>query len=364
MKKLIALLFLFGLTALVCSHVSAESSGGSLKPAELKEFSDLRAVVLRQNGTSLESMDLRECFQTLLTATFDTNTVWPAKSRMPEKFNPAEIIEMGRDPGLGIRRLQIAGVTGSGVRVAIIDQPLLRDHEEYAGKVKKYTAVDCEDVMPQMHGAAVASLLVGERCGTAPGADLYYWAEPSWKRDYAYRTEALKQIIAFNRNRPIGERIRVVSVSIGYNNDFKNLDMWKEALVEAKKSGLIVIHCGQDISGAGCPLYRDVNDPGSYRICYYAGSSKREIPPNYLYLPIDNRTSAGFEGKKDYVFWSRGGLSWGPPYLAGVIALALQKRPELSEDLIFELLRETGDPLNKGRLIDPGSFLEKAWKMK
>lgn len=157
------------------------------------------------------------------TATFDTRTRWPAAARMPSVFDPARTLKVGKGPGLGIRSLHAQGITGKGVRVAIIDQPLLLDHEDYAGKIEQYTAIDVAGVAPQMHGAAVASLLVGERCGVAPGASLLFWAEPSWKGDYAHRTEALRQIIAFNAEKPLEERIRVVSISIGFRKDFANM---------------------------------------------------------------------------------------------------------------------------------------------
>ncbi|HPD01418.1 MAG TPA: peptidase S8, partial [Acetivibrio sp.] len=82
-------------------------------------------------GRSIKDLDLTGEYDTLLKVTFDTRTEWPSKDKLPKEFNPQEIIEIGKDPGLGIRDLHNQGITGQGVNVAIIDQPLLLGHKEY-----------------------------------------------------------------------------------------------------------------------------------------------------------------------------------------------------------------------------------------
>lgn len=328
-------------------------------PFDLEMFDDLRGIVLKNEGGSLVEMDLSNKLEILKTCTFDTFTQWPSKDRMPKGFNPDEIIVKAQNPGLGIRSLHKQGIRGEGIKVAIIDQPLLLTHCEYKDKVSKYMMIDCETAPPQMHGASVASLLVGNNCGVAPGASLFYWAEPSWKRDYKQRTEALRQIINYNESKPDGEKIRVVSVSIGFNEDFRNLDLWKKTLDEAKKKNLIVIHCSMDMYGVGCPSDKDPDDASNYNICFFAAKGKNRIPARFIYVPIDNRTTASYEGDEGYVFWGRGGLSWGAPYLAGVIALGLQVDGTLTEEEIFGFLRDTGTPFNRGVIVNPVKFIGK-----
>ena len=92
-----------------------------------------------------------------------------------------QIVEAGRNPGLGVRALHAQGVTGKGVAVAIIDQNLAgTDHPEYRGKVAKYQDVGTGNGADSgtMHGPAVLSLLVGAQAGTAPDAVVYYAAAP------------------------------------------------------------------------------------------------------------------------------------------------------------------------------------------
>jgi hypothetical protein len=112
-------------------------------------------------GISLASADLRDKGDVLTRVTFDTRTVWPPKGRHPPGFDPQLIVEHGKNPGLGVRGLRRQGVTGKGVLVAIIDQPLLRGHSECKGEVAGYTPIDCAEMPPQLRGAAVARLRVG-----------------------------------------------------------------------------------------------------------------------------------------------------------------------------------------------------------
>lgn len=79
-------------------------------------------------GSDLSQMDLLDQLDLLLTLSFDNETKWPGKERLPEGFDPAALLEAGKEPGLGIGELQSQGFTGAGVVVAYVDQGLLLDH--------------------------------------------------------------------------------------------------------------------------------------------------------------------------------------------------------------------------------------------
>jgi hypothetical protein len=96
------------------------------------------------------NVDLRR--SDLEKTTFDHFTVWPEREYLPPGFDPDRVMEIGKDPGLGIRELGSAGIDGTGVKVAIIDQPLLRNHEEYIDNIQSYNEVETEPAGPQMHG--------------------------------------------------------------------------------------------------------------------------------------------------------------------------------------------------------------------
>lgn len=221
----------------------------SRAPVGLHE--DLRQIILRRKGKDLTRLDLSTV--DLTKTTFDSFTQWPPTERLPKGFDPVKIMERGKYPGLGVKQLHNQGITGKGVHVAIIDQPLIPDHIEYQDRLSSYIKIQTGKAGPQMHGPAVASLLVGKTCGVAPAAYLHYWAEPSWKRDYQYRCAALEQIIEYNKEKTPSERIRVVSVSKGFSRDEPNLDRWKDLLDEAKRNGIYVIHCSKNMFGVRCP---------------------------------------------------------------------------------------------------------------
>ncbi len=327
----------------------------------LKPNDDLRAQVLRWLNVDLAGADLRKFGDVLPQTQFDTDTPWPPAERLPEGFDPAAILERCKNPGLGIRALHAQGLRGEGVHVAIIDQPLLRDHPEYTGQIAAYKTIDCADVEPQMHGPAVASLLVGNTCGVAPRARLHFWAEPSWKRDYQQRTQALREIIAYNKMCPKAERIRVVSVSIGFNPKFKNLELWKAALKDAAEAGVGVVHCSGNIFGAGCDLRSSLDQAASYQLCAFARqiSGQRDWLADRVCAPIDNRTVAGPDHARQYTFFPQGGLSWAAPYLAGVLAIGYQIDPDAKPEDLAKLLHSTATPFaDGGRLVNPSAFVD------
>ena len=50
-------------------------------------------------------------------------------------------MEIGKNPGLNIRKLHKEGLTGKGIGIAIIDQNLLVDHSEYKDQLRMYEEI-------------------------------------------------------------------------------------------------------------------------------------------------------------------------------------------------------------------------------
>ena len=92
-------------------------------------------------------------------------------------------MEWGKNSGLGILQLRAQGVTGQGVNAAVIDGPLLTEHQEYADRLQLYEEINILDPKWEAapHGSAVASLALGKTVGVAPEANLYYVA--MWPSD-------------------------------------------------------------------------------------------------------------------------------------------------------------------------------------
>jgi hypothetical protein len=306
-------------------------------------------------GVSLAALDLRGEAEELARLSFNTATVWPEASRLPAGFDPQALLEQGRNPGLGVRGLHAKGLDGRGIGLAIIDQPLVRDHREYAGRMVRYEEVGVEGFPPQMHGPAVASIAVGKRCGVAPGAALHYSAIPMWSwRSCAPYREVIESILTHNRGATGEQRIRVVSISAGRFSQWEDYADWQEALAEAAAQGVLVITCDADWLQYGT-LQRlesaDPDDPAAHV------PSRYWAPDDALDVPAANRTIAGPEGPEAYTYDRIGGRSWAAPYLAGLAALAFQVNPELDPAAIVGLWQETATKTDVGPVVTPTGFL-------
>ncbi len=56
-------------------------------------------------GQDLSDQDFKDQLDLLLTLSFDKETIWPPQERMPENFASKALLELGKEPGLGIREL-------------------------------------------------------------------------------------------------------------------------------------------------------------------------------------------------------------------------------------------------------------------
>jgi len=301
---------------------------------------------------------------------FNLETSWPENLEKEAR----KILEEAKDPGLGVRRLHQQGITGRGVNVAVIDQPHPYKHPEYKGKFPHYGDYGTGR-KTSMHGPAVSSLLVGESCGTAPGARLYYIAVASWNRDAKEYSDALGRILEYNKSLPEGEKIRVVSVSAapsGPGSPFeKNKKMWEEKCARAEEEGVMVLDCTTHRGFIGPCFYNptdrtdqaDRSDPALYTPGW-PGKGEMHFPGKIL-APSSRRTTAEEKekGEEGYIYWGRGGLSWSIPYVAGVLAMGWQIRPDLSPDTMKSLLFESAHVTPSGdRIIHPREFISQVKK--
>jgi hypothetical protein len=77
---------------------------------------------------TLNETDRQTLFNAFPNVSFNSDTVWPED--LPDRCDPEALLELGKNPGLGVRSLHAEGITGAGVSIAIIDQPLLTSHVE------------------------------------------------------------------------------------------------------------------------------------------------------------------------------------------------------------------------------------------
>lgn len=307
-------------------------------------------------GSDLTNFDLSNNFTELMYADFDDNTQWPLI--LPEDFNPKLISEAGKNPGLGIRELHNRGITGKGIGLAIIDQPLLVNHVEYQKQLKLYEEIHVtKDCLAQMHGPAVASIAVGKTVGVAPEADLYYIAQFHWTRlplgkiefDFSWLAKSIYRILDVNKSLPLEKKIRVISISVGWSPNQKGYKNMLEAIEKAKTEGVFVISSslgntyGLFFHGLGRYPLDDPDLVSSYQEGSWWKKNPRFQSENTLMVPMDSRCVASPTGEKDYVFYSTGGWSWSIPYIAGLYTLACQVKTDITPEQFWEVAIKTGE---------------------
>jgi len=330
-------------------------------------------------GADLSRLDLKGSLQRLLYADFDSRTVWPTGNGMPPKFDREQIMELGKNPGLGVRDLHKKGITGRGVGIAILDQPLLVDHIEYKDRLRLYEEINIEKGRPaQMHGPAVASIAVGKTLGVAPEADLYYIGQ--WNADFekgksvwnfTYLAEGVHRILEINEQLAKDKKIRVISISVGWSPSQKGYKEITKAVQKAKRSGMLVICSSTEqvhgfaFHGLGRPPsanpdYFSSYEPGAWWAKHFYEGNQFHRRSNRLLVPMDSRTTASPAGTGEYVFYRHGGWSWAIPYIAGAYALAAQVNSNITPDGFWALAMKTGRSieLDNGKKIPFGPILD------
>ena len=320
--------------------------------------------------------------------------------------------EKMKDPGLGIRNLHEQGITGKGVKLAIIDQPL-SPHQEYNDRIIHNEDINCRKMgmhNAQMHGASVASIAVGKDIGVAPDADLVYFSawqntkdpqyvekykenlqrilndpDSNWNTEYIKQkltdiengkqiqtnkpyTDAINRILELNKKLPDNEQISIISVSWEFDHLAPDYSEVMQTILKAQEQGVFVLSTnvaqthGIKFNGADRNPFEDVNKPDSYQagafwkdgsedVNGYFSSKKDET----LLIPMDHRTVADFDGNDKYRYeGNEGGMSWATPYLAGVYVLAKQVKPDINPQEFYKIALETSDECHNN---DTGTYV-------
>jgi Subtilase family/Type II secretion system (T2SS), protein G len=313
-------------------------------------------------SADISALNVMDRIDDLLHASFDSKTRWPQK--LPSGYDPAQLMDLGKNPGLGVRKLHQQGITGRGIGIAVIDQGLLVDHVEYKDRLRLYEEIHCGHDQAQMHGPAVASIALGKTVGVAPGADLYYIAEThgvfqpnGFDWDFTHLARSVDRILDVNKQLPAPRKIKVVSISVGWGPWQKGYAEMKAAVERAKNEGIFIVSTSLEATYEGKFKFHglekeplaDPERPESYRPAswwlddFYSGPKYAREPEEMLLVPMDSRSTASPTGPDDYVFYREGGWSWCVPYIAGLYALACQVKPDITPEIFWAKALETGD---------------------
>lgn len=357
----------------ICRTPAAAVSLWETNPEADHSFSDLR-------GAGLRNMDLSDRLEDLLATDFDTRTQWP--EALPEDFDPAALLELGKDPGLGLRSLHEQGITGRGVGIAIIDQTLLVEHQEYGDRLRLYQEYhSAAGDSASTHGPAAASIALGKTVGVAPEALLYFIADDfgTGEKDMTHYAGDVDRLTALNETLPEGEKIRVISMSVGWMTDTRGAEALEAAISRARQAGIAVVCVNsrdpllEPWMGMGRRPYGDYNHqedlrPGAFwEELLYSGEF-RGADGSLLLVPMDSRTTASPAGEAEYAYFAEGGMSWAVPYVAGLYALACQVKPDVTFEEFLAAAQATAQPVSIrtedgkeypcGKAVNPAALLE------
>ncbi len=341
------------------------------RKTEYESLNDLRWY----DCNNLKPEEKEEVREALPDVSFNEDTVFTED--ISDALQPEVLLEKGKDPGLGVRKLHEQGITGKNVGIAIIDQGLYTGHPEYASRMKLYEEMH---VFPEeeasMHGAALASIAAGKSCGVAPEADLYYWAFNNIL-DYSkqeFDTEdidwngyarVIDRVIEVNETLPEEKKIRVIAIARGYSftgeeETDKRIQNMLDAIGRAEEAGIFVVTTstnmnydflspeGSAIAGLGkIDPAGDTDDVSNYTLGDWQWEMA-EYYENSLLVPMDDRAVADMSGDT-YVFYADGGWSWTVPYVAGMYALCAQVNPDITPKEFFHKAMETSIEIERSR---------------
>lgn len=329
--------------------------------ANITDIDDTGSYQFDLRDKDVSHIDFSKYQEELRYVLFSPATIWPES--LPGGFDPQQIMEYGKNPGLGVRDLHDLGITGEGVRIAIIDQALMAGHIEYSDNLMFYERINSIDEFATIHGGGVTSIATGQTTGVAPGAQVFYIATSFGRRTQPdgpvedmleNMAICIERIIEINSHLPKDQRIRVISISRGFDTTEPEGVRIKEVIDLATSKGIFVITTSTmenynfQLMGLGREMQSDPDDLSSYGPGLFWYENADFVARRYdrmLYVPMDARTTASFMGEDYYGFCANTGLSWACPWLAGMFALCLQVNPDLEIQEFIDLAFETGSEL-------------------
>lgn len=278
---------------------------------------------------------------------------------------------------------------GAGIGIGFVDQ-FLPYHKEYGAKIRLYEEVgfpeEARDVRGSMHGPAVCGIAIGESVGVAKKAHGLFVAankliNVAEYRDFKHQAEAIDLLL----QRREEHNLRIISMSVGWDEKKgdKNIPLLMEAIKQAEDQGVYVVSCSH-VTGNAFGI-------GGMRRVIADDQSESYEPPSWLeeHIKAGGKLSAGMDKKilvpaenimlpspadpGGYYMSRQGGLSWGVPYLAGLVGCVMSVAPFASHSMINQLIVESaqqevtvnvaGQDVSMGRVIDPSYVMNKVFEL-
>lgn len=312
---------------------------------------------------------------------FETFKNTPSQN-LPEGWNPETVIENGFQLGQNVDKMHEMGYTGKGINVAVLDTPIII-HNDIKSSLKSYIVMDDVkelNLPADFHGQATSDILCGDKSGAAPDAKLTFIATGNNKLEWL---KGLREIIDYNQKAELQDKIKVISLSWGFEEGEEGYDEFRAILKELYDDGVFVATADfnmldESLSGTclsyGCiskkDQMRNPNDFSNYVARDMYGNSN---PENTLYVVSGDRTVASAKNPDKFRHDSQLSTSWTTPALAGIYTCALQCAEENGIELtpakFWQWALESGVPVNDssgataGKAIDAEALCKKIIEM-
>ena len=339
-----------------------------IKNEHTLDYHDLSALDLREHKDLFDYAPTESMPRSGIRG-WTTNVIWPSPDKMPDGFNPMEIMERAKRPNTN------AGATGRGINIAVIDNMLDTTNPEYAGQIKYFEgAIDGQQLPPNKHASMVVGHIAGQHTGMAPDANIYFFTKrtyPDRKKFDQEICKVLQNVIKFNNEQTPENKIHILSCSWGARKKYS--PQVYELFDQLEASGVKIILCGSDDMTADYTMsMRDFipcNNPNMTDVQPDVQAAGQEMldnwaikytPDKIVGIPTNMRTTP--MGADGWQYNITGGESSAAPYIAGVYAAALSgnqlfmTRPDWQSEL-NDILKSTATQTPDGNyMINPSGI--------
>ncbi|MFO7917266.1 MAG: S8 family peptidase [Anaerolineae bacterium] len=282
-------------------------------------------------------------------------------------------------PHVQVPRMWDTGFTGEGVRIAVIDTGIDMEHPDFDQRITEVTDFTGQGAADEHgHGTHCAGIAAGSGAasqgvyrGAAPEATIYS------AKVLDSRGEGMMSDVMAGVEWAVQQGVQIISLSLGSEGPCDGTDALCEMCNAAVREGVIVcVAAGNEgpddytVGSPGCAT--DVITLGATndvdQVTQFSSrgpTADGRIKPDIV-LPGDDIISARSEGTTmgnpiDQYYTAASGTSMSTPLAAGICALLLQAKPNLTPQEIKERLMSTA--LDVGDTVyAQGSGRADAWR--
>jgi serine protease AprX len=268
-------------------------------------------------------------------------------------------------PLIGVPQLQDQGLSGEGIKVAIIDSGIDRNHTDFEDRIiatKDFTLEGFKDL--NGHGTHISGIISGSGKssdgrfkGIAPQAQII--SAKVLKGDGSGRMSDVMAAIEW----AVELGVQVINLSLGTPGSSDGNDALSKLCDKAVEQGTVVCVA----AGNYGPERRTIGSPGAARRVITVGAvTKTDLVADFssrgptaderlkpeVVAPGVEITSTRAKGVKvgspiNEYYTIATGTSMAAPHVSGIVALLLEAKPEASPQLIKEALMHTARDLNQ-----------------